>query len=322
MLYGLLSFGKSFNPVKDIPDLSGKVIFITGGNIGLGYESILQFAQHNPAHIYLGARSEAKGLAAITQIQTQLSASHPTIACPPITLILCDLASLSSVQTAAREFHRQEKRLDLLMLNAGVMALPPAVTEEGYEIQFGTNHVGHALLTKLLLPTLLSTAAEGHDVRVVALSSIGHALAPFRRGIEFATLKSPQASMSTWQKYGQSKLANILFARELARRYPTLTCVAVHPGLVATNLYETFEQGILGVPNKIAKRIVYRSVQSGVCNQLWAAVAPVRKGEVVSGEYYTPVGVGGQGTAWATDDELAEKLWTWTEGELEGVQAE
>lgn len=221
------------------------------------------------------------------------------------------------MQKAAAEFVGKEQRLDILMLNAGVMALPPGVTQDGYEIQFGTNHVGHALLAKLLLPTLLLTAAQGHDVRVVALSSMGHCVAPRSAGIDFATLKTPLASSLTWIRYGQSKLANILFARELARRNPSLTCVAVHPGVVATNLYETVERNrLLGLVNRIAKRLVYQTPQSGVKNQLWAATAKLGDGGVVSGEYYTPVGISGQGSGWARDDELAGRLWAWTEEEL------
>jgi len=204
------------------------------------------------------------------------------------------------------------------MLNAGIMAVPPGTTKEGYEIQFGTNHVGHALLTKLLLPTMVKTAQEpGADVRVVSLSSLGHAGAS---GIMFDGLKSEGGGCSSsMTRYGQSKLANILFARELQKRYGEkgITAVAVHPGVVNTELYRTVFTGVLGVGNLVKK--FYTSVQDGAKNQLWAATAKKGDGskEVKGGAYYTPVGVPEQCSNMAKDSELAAKLWDWTEKELE-----
>lgn len=140
------------------------------------------------------------------------------------------------MESAARDFTSKERRLDLLYLNAGIMATPAGLTKDGYEIQFGTNHVGHALLTKLLLPTLSRTADEpGSDVRVICLSSIGHAAALFT-GICFDKLKTEMSWTPTMVRYAQSKLANILFARELARRYPKILAVSVHPGAVNSTL--------------------------------------------------------------------------------------
>lgn len=313
MLYGLLSTGGvSFTPAKDIPDLTGKVIFITGGNVGLGKESAIQLAKHSPERIYLSCRNAAKADAAIKDIQ---------IAAPnaPITYIKCDLASLESVRNAAKEFIEKETRLDILMLNAGVMALPPGLTKEGYEIQFGTNHVGHALLTKLLLPTLLKTAAlPQSDVRIVCVSSLGHMMAP---ELQFDKLKSETGvASSTWARYAQSKLANILFVKELHRRYgeKNITSVAVHPGMVNTNLYQTAFGSALH-PGKLVQKIFYTSAEDGAKGQLWAATGRSGTGtkEVKSGEYYTPVGVAGQGSKMSNDAKLAENLWEWTEKELE-----
>jgi len=217
----------------------------------------------------------------------------------------------------------KEQRLDILILNAGIMATPPGLTTEGYEIQFGTNHVGHALLTKLLLPTLLKTAEEpGADVRVVSLSSMGHIMAP-RDGIIFKDLKTDMASYLTLTRYAQSKLANILFTRELDRRYfpKGITAIAVHPGVVNTELYRTIFSGYLGIGSLVnkAKGLFYTSVQDGAKNQLWASVGKKGDGvgEIKGGEYYTPVGVAGQGTNISRDSKLAEKLWAWTDTELE-----
>lgn len=232
----------------------------------------------------------------------------------------CDLADLSSVQIAAREFVAKEEKLDILILNAGVMNPPAGTTANGYEIQFGTNHLGHALLTKLLLPTMLKTAEAGGDVRVVCLSSIGHITPPLH-GIEFLELKGPMNWYLGLVRYAQSKLANILFAKELARRYPDLTIVAVHPGVVDTELWRTLFSGYFGLGSVLnaGKWVFYSSVEDGAKNQLWAATAKKGegKGEVESGEYYTPVGVAGQGSWKSQNKELARELWEWTEKELE-----
>lgn len=227
------------------------------------------------------------------------------------------------MQRAAREFVGKEKRLDILLLNAGIMATPPGLTEQGYEIQFGTNHVGHALLTKLLMPTLSATAElPGSDVRVVAVSSAGHVMAPRTKGIDFSQLKTDMTSSFTLVRYGQSKLANILFIKELAKENPKITAVSVHPGVVNTNLYQSVQKwSVLGGAIDMMRRGLYITVQDGAKNQLWACVArrgTEAKGHVVSGEYYTPVGVPSQGSRFTKDAELSEKLRLWTAAELHG----
>ncbi|KAH7305074.1 hypothetical protein BKA65DRAFT_203647 [Rhexocercosporidium sp. MPI-PUGE-AT-0058] len=312
MLYGIIPKNVVlFNAETDIPALDGKVIFVTGGNVGLGKQTILQLSKHNPKRIYLAARTQSKAEAAIKELQSLVPSAQ-------ITYIHCDLMSLSSVQACAREFTTKEGRLDLLFLNAGIMATPPGTTTEGYEVQFGTNHVGHALLTKLLLPTLVKTAQEpGSDVRVICLSSLGHLYAPWS-GISFPDLKSDMKSSTTWCRYAQSKLANILFAKALQKRYGEkgVKAVAVHPGVVDTELYRSTFSGYMGLGKLLdkGKRYVYTGVEKGALNQLWAAVG--KRDAVQGGEYYTPVGVSGQGSKWCWDEELADRLWDWTENEL------
>ncbi|CZT12605.1 related to enoyl-CoA hydratase/isomerase [Rhynchosporium graminicola] len=314
MLYGAIPRNiVSFNTETDIPDLNGKIILITGGNVGLGKQTILQLSKHNPKRIYLAARTASKAEAAIQEIQSLVPSA-------PITYINCDLTSLESVQQCARDFTTKEERLDLLVLNAGIMASPAGTTKEGYEIQFGTNHVGHALLTKLLLPTLVKTAAEpGADVRVISLSSLGHLGAP-SSGIAFPDLQTEMKSYSTWTRYGQSKLANILYAKALQKRYGVkgIKAVAVHPGVVDTDLYKSTLGGFMGLGpllNRV-KRFLVTGVEKGALNQLWAAVG--KRDEVVGGEYYTPVGVIGQGSKASSDEVLADNLWEWTEKALAG----
>ncbi|KAK0649615.1 hypothetical protein B0T16DRAFT_410447 [Cercophora newfieldiana] len=309
---GLLSYipgSGRFNPDKEIPSLKGKTILVTGGNSGLGKQSILELAKHEPALIWLAARSESRAQAAIDDILKTV----PTATIKPLDL---DLASFPSVKAAAARVLAASDRLDILMLNAGIMATPPGLTASGYELQFGTNHMGHALLTKLLLPLLLKTAAlPSADVRVVVLSSEAHRMLP-RGGIVFDTIKTPQESMFTATRYGQSKTANILFASEMARRYPQIRTVVVHPGAVATNLTTPFSQANLLLRPFVGVyfAVFAVTVEEGVKNQLWACVSDKAR----SGVYYTPVGWEKTPEANARDEGLAKRLWEWTEKELEG----
>ncbi|GKZ26845.1 hypothetical protein AbraIFM66951_003562 [Aspergillus brasiliensis] len=299
----------TFTPSTDIPSLKGKVILVTGGNSGLGKQSILELAKHGPKEIWLAARDPKRAAAAVTSIKGDLV--EPV----EIKILEMDLTSLDSVKYAAERFQSESSRLDILLLNAGIMSVPPGLTNERYEIQFGTNHMGHALLAKLLIPVLLKTAALlGSDVRVVVLTSHAHNYAP-ESGIKFDTLKTRAEGMSTVARYGQSKLANLLWGRELARHYPQLTVPLVHPGLVRTNLATTMNQGswIMRILWWIASLVTGVDVETGTLNQLWAAVHP----HVESGQYYVPVGKTKTGSKYAQDSGLGKKLWEWTERELE-----
>jgi len=299
-----------FNPEKDIPPLTDKVILVTGGNAGLGKQAVLEYARHNPRLIWLATRSAQKANAVIDEI-------HKQVPNAPIQALELDLASFASIKSAAATVLSTSPRLDILMLNAGIMATAPGLTTDGYEIQFGTNHMGHALLTKLLLPLLLQTAALNNktDVRVVSLSSHGHVYAA-KPGIAFDTLKTRAEPLGAIRRYSQSKLANVLWAAQLAARYPQLTVAAVHPGVVSTQLVEraTGTWSAFRALTRVAGRFVLTSVEQGVKNQLWASVGS----GVVNGEYYEPVGVGGLASADGKDEGLARRLWEWTEKELEG----
>lgn len=301
-----------FDTKKDIPPLTGKVILVTGGNAGLGKQAVLDFARHKPQQIWLGARSVAKAEAAANEIREQV----PDAA---ITVLPLDLASFASIKSAAATVLSSASRLDILMLNAGIMAVPHGQTIDGYEIQFGTNHMGHALLTKLLLPLLTKTAAESptSDVRVISLSSQGHIYLS-RGRFDFNSLKNTDAaSRSTLMLYSQSKLANILWARQLAKEYPQFTVASLHPGVVNTHLADgVAAPGFLKTIVKGVFKVVLIGPEKGVKNQLWAAVAP--KEGLKSGEYYEPVGISGKASEDGKDEELARKLWEWTEKELEG----
>jgi NAD(P)-dependent dehydrogenase (short-subunit alcohol dehydrogenase family) len=225
-----------------------------------------------------------------------------------------DLMSGLSIKNAAEQFKAQSSRLDILILNAGVMALPPGETELGHEIQIGTNHTGHFHLTKLLLPILLKTAAQpGSDVRIVSLASVGHILAP-----PFETILDQQKlkKVSTTARYGASKAANIMFAAELARRYPSITSVAVHPGIILTDLYESLSSRspVVALYSKML-RVGGSTVAQGACNSLWAA-AGAKKDELANGGYYAPVGILKRRNKWSTSEDKGKRLWEWTETEL------
>lgn len=210
------------------------------------------------------------------------------------------------------------------MLNAGVMALDPAVSADGYEIQFATNHLGHALLVKLLLPTMRATKQLPgvNDVRIVNLASQAYQLAP-SGGIDFATLKSAQPDLGSWltfggkwARYGQSKLAQLLYSQELARRCPDVTSVSVHPGYIKTGLFDAVSF-LTALPVLMVGIGRFLPVVQGHWTQCWAAT--VDKEKLVNGEYYEPVGViGKRSTKLAKDEKgvLAKQVWEWTEQEL------
>ncbi|KAF4337218.1 alcohol dehydrogenase Bli-4 [Fusarium beomiforme] len=294
---------QDFDP-KDIPSLQGKVILVTGATAGLGKESVLQFAYHNPQRIYLCGRNLQKAQIAAQDIKQKVPSAS-------IRLLQLDLFSFASVREAAQIVLSECKRLDILMLNAGTMFVPPGRTPDGYEIQFGTNHMGHAFLTKLLIPLLDKTARiPGADVRIVCLASHGHVYLK-KGGFDFDTLKTNGESIGLYQCYYQSKLGNILWVRQLAKKHPHFTVSAIDPGLVQTELLNK-ATGLAWYLYPLVRCMLITPVAKGVRNQLWASVAP----GVVSGEYYEPIGKHGLATEDGKDEKLAETLWQWTEREL------
>ncbi|TVY94044.1 putative oxidoreductase [Lachnellula willkommii] len=299
--------GVFFNPAKDIPSLAGKVILITGGNLGLGKQTALDLAKHNPSELWIAARSAETGNAAVKEIEE----ASPGVS---VHFVRLDLSSLASVKEAARTFLSSASRLDIYYMNAGIMGGPHVATEDGYERQFGTNHMGHALLFKLLKPLLLKTALlPGADVRTVSLSSAGHRFG--RKELLFDSMKGPAEDVSPMDKYCHSKLANLLYARALARYVPEITSVSLHPGDIRTGLF-TANGGswMITLIRALVLPLTSVSVEDGAKNQLWAGTAK----DVVNGEYYEPVGITGKGSPQAYSDESAKKLWEWTEKELEG----
>jgi retinol dehydrogenase 12 len=299
-----------FQPDKDIPDLAGRVIIVTGGNSGCGKETVLQLAKHNPGKIYLAARSQVKYDDAMKDITAASPGAN-------VKYLELDLSSLVSVQKAADRVLAENDRCDILVNNAGIMAHPHSLTQNGYEVQFGTNHMGHALLTRQLLPLMQKTAAlPGADARIVNVSSTAHMMA-MGAGINFDKLKTDMKTSNPGSLYAQSKLANVLHARELARRYPEILTTSIHPGRVETNLASVMFD-VNGFNGKFQKFFDYMvgpmTQQEGALTQIWAA--SWKREDVKNGSYYNPVGKLNAGSGKSRDIELAKKLWDWTEQEL------
>lgn len=310
-LASMWPFGATFNPATGIPSLAGKVILVTGGNNGIGKETVLQLAKHNPQKIFLASRTESKGREAVALIKSKTSQDID------IEYLPLDLTSLPSIKQAADQVISHSDRLDVLILNAGIMAVPLEKTPSGQEIQMGTNHVGHFLLTKLLLPTLQKTAKEHNsDVRVVSVSSEVHNLSP---NLDTILSTEKLSACGTWIRYAGSKAANIMFAAELARRYPTLSSVSLHPGIIKTDLHVPSAESsiLLKYGSKIISPLLFGSIETGALNSLWAS-AGAKKQDLVNGAYYTPVGKLRK-PKWSTDPEAGRKLWEWTENELKNA---
>ncbi|KAK5164512.1 uncharacterized protein LTR77_009718 [Saxophila tyrrhenica] len=308
-----------YNPERDIPDLSGKVILITGGTAGIGKAAVFELAKHSPEQIYFTGRNAQAGAGIIAEAKQ----SSPRCA---VTFIKCDLsASREDIRNSIQDQFKSS-RLDILIANAGIMAVPPALGAEGFEIQFTSNYLGHAILLKLLRPLMVKTAKSSpdSDARLVMLSSFGHTV-HLPGGIDFDSLRTPDAGTAL-QRYGQSKLADILLAKSMAKHYPQITSVSVHPGLVRTNLADNVEPSFMfSILTSLTWTPLYSSAEQGAYNALWAATAP--KGSVENGAYYDPVGKKagkkGQTSGLADagrDKDLAERLWKWTEDELKGLE--
>lgn len=262
--------------VERTPSLANKVALVTGGNSGLGLASVKAFASRG-AHVLLAARDETKAQKAINEVLSdQPSAS--------VEFLHMDLASQRSIKVAASSVSRRFERLDFLMNNAGLMAMPEKQTEDGFESQFGVNHLGHWSLTGLLLENLL--AAE--SARIITVTSSAHHLIP---NINFND-PHMRRKYSPWNAYSQSKLANYFFAIGLhnlfSEKKKNAKSLLAHPGLSHTNLQiETQRQGAAGAVGKASEYLAARvgmEPEVGALAQIRAALDPRAK----SGEFYAP----------------------------------
>ena len=294
---------------SNIPDLTGKVIIVTGGNSGLGYESVKAFAEKG-AEVIMTSRSIEKGEAAKKTIGDVKG---------KIVVMPLDLMDLAYIQSFATDFSKKYKRLDVLLNNAGIMTTPYFLTKDGLEAQNGTNHFGHFALTGLLFSLLKNTPAS----RIVNVSSMAH-----KQGkMDFSNLLYENGKgYSPMKSYGRSKLSNLLFTYELQRRIEAegIKCIAVaaHPGVSSTNLFQYLEEKMIF---KIFKPLMSPFIQEqemGALPQIRASVDEHVKG----GEYYGPDGFNEmkgfpvlvQSNAASHNLEDARKLWEVSE-KLTGV---
>lgn len=288
-------YGSTAEDVSEGLDLSGRRYLVTGSNSGIGAETARVLALRG-ATVLCGARSQSK-------------ADETAKALSPLAIgVACELSEPASVRACVATVRAQHEPLDGILCNAGIMALPKLEQKHGYELQFFTNHVGHFMLVTGLLEQLTPSG------RVVVLSSTAHRNAP-RAGIEFDNL-SGERGYSAWTAYGQAKLANLLFARELARRLPsTQTANAVHPGVIATNLGRHMPGWMQAITGVMAP-VVLKSIPEGAATQTWAAVHPVTA--ALRGEYLADSNVAIP-SAHGRDDALAAKLWVESEKIVAGL---
>jgi NAD(P)-dependent dehydrogenase (short-subunit alcohol dehydrogenase family) len=302
----------------DIPRLSGLTAVVTGANSGLGFETALALAGAG-AHVVLACRDETRGGVALDRIRGAVPAAD-------VRLELLDLADLASVRKFAADFSAAHDGLDILVNNAGVMAIPRRQTSDGFEMQFGTNHLGHFALTGLLFERLLTRPGARPGARVVTVSS---EMARIGR-IRFDDLQGSR-HYGKWAAYGQAKLANQLFTLELDRRAAghgaDLVSVAAHPGFAATNLQAVGPRmrgsGMAERLSDLANAVFAQPAAAGALPSLYAATAAGVRG----GQYFGPDGLFGMRghptpasfVRAARDLDTARRLWEVSE-ELTGVR--
>ncbi|KAF9679907.1 hypothetical protein SADUNF_Sadunf06G0064300 [Salix dunnii] len=286
-------------------DASNLTVLITGGASGIGLETTRVLALHK-AHVIIAARNmdaanEAKQLILKEDENARVDA------------LKLDLSSAKSIREFADNFNALDLPLNILINNAGIMFCPYQLSEDGIEMQFATNHLGHFLLTNLLLDKMKDTArTTGVEGRIVNLSSVAH-IHTYKDGIQFDNINDKNR-YSDKRAYGQSKLANILHVKELSRRFQVntevaeegvnITANAVHPGLIMTNLFK--HSAVLMRILKFFSFFLWKNVPQGAATTCYVALHPSLKG--VSGNYYVDCN-DVKPSAFARDEALARKLW-------------
>uniref|UniRef100_A0A7N2N3X1 Short-chain dehydrogenase TIC 32 n=1 Tax=Quercus lobata TaxID=97700 RepID=A0A7N2N3X1_QUELO len=280
-------------------DGTGLTAIVTGASSGLGAETTRVLTLRG-VHVIMAVRNTDAG----KNVKEQILKENPNA---KIDVMELDLTSMGSVRKFASDYNASGLPLNLLINNAGVMATPFKLSQDNIELQFATNHLGHFLLTNHLLETMKKTARDSNkEGRIVNLSSMAHQYA-YREGIRFDKIND-ESGYNSINAYGQSKLANILHANELAKRLKEegvdITANSLHPGMIATNLLRY--HSIMNVLTQALGKFMLKSVQQGAATQCYVALHPQVKR--ISGEYFADCNKA-KASALSQDAELARKLW-------------
>ena len=292
--------------VLDGVDLSGKTVLITGGTSGLGAETARAMATRG-AEVTITARTEARGQSTVDQIRKSTGKT--------ISVETLELGSTKSIRAFAERINSRDRKIDLLINNAGIMACPEGTTEDGFELQFGTNHLGHFLMTCLIAPSL------NDGGRVVVLSSAAHQMSD----VMFDDIDMKKSGYEKWKSYGQSKTANALFGVELNKRLAArnIEVFSVHPGVIGTGLTKHLKiwDLLMFIPLMLIGAVKRKSVPAGAATQCFAATAPEIAGH--GGSYLadckiaetSPQKKRDMTVVWpyAINPEAAERLWLLSE---------
>ncbi|KAF2094665.1 short-chain dehydrogenase [Rhizodiscina lignyota] len=299
---------------------SDKTVLITGGSSGIGVETA-RALHATGARVFITTRDNAKA----ESVAADILANSPSKV--PIEIVFMELGSLDSVKAGVEDFRSRSDKLNILINNAGIMAAPHGHTKDGFELQFGTNHLSHFLLTKLLLPTLIASSTPEFASRIVNLSSNGH-LYHNKGGLTpevFADLDFKQTPYNEWAAYGRSKTANILHANRLERLYGSspdhpVHAFSLHPGGITTALWR--HQGDMVATRLQGFASIWKSPEQGAATSVWCAVAKVWEGkagrycencqESVPVQENPKMGDPGYGP-WAKDPVAEQKLWEMSE---------
>ncbi|KAF8871709.1 hypothetical protein CPB85DRAFT_1379041 [Mucidula mucida] len=290
--------------IDEIPDLSGQVIIVTGGSSGVGKETVRVLLTKN-AKVYIATRNEQKSKAVIEELREKTGKEA--------LFLMLDLSDLNSVKVSAEEFLKRETQLHVLFNNAGVFCVPVnELTPQGYDLQFGTNVLGHFYFTKLLLPILKSTAQTSVDkkVRVINTASVTHLYSPVLN-YDLLTDTPARRKYSPDNLYGHSKYAMVVYSTELARRYGDdgIVSIGINPGNIKTEL-----QRHMGAARKwMVDQLLY-PVELGALTQLYAGTMPDAAN--YNGKYMIPWARVGESRSGTTEPEICRKLWDWMDEQV------